>query len=127
MCREEAWLRCSAMFAHYWLRSGKAQSRAGALAIKAAAQLAWAMPAVLALVLAGCSKEEAPDAGAPEVLVTPVQQAQVPITNEWIGTVQGMVNANISAKVSGFVLSQDYTEGNLVKAGHCLLYTSRCV
>ncbi|MGA2053611.1 MAG: efflux RND transporter periplasmic adaptor subunit, partial [Opitutales bacterium] len=39
---------------------------------------------------------------------------------EWIGTIQGMINANISAKVSGFVLSRNYTEGTMVKKGQLL-------
>ncbi len=81
---------------------------------------AVAMLAVVTLGLAGCSKEAAPDGGPPEVLVTKVTQGDVPVTSEWIGTIQGMVNANISAKVSGFVLSKNYVEGSLVTPGQVL-------
>src|SRR4029077_1048792 len=44
----------------------------------------------------------------------------VPIHREWIGTLDGMVNAAIKAQVSGYLLTQDYTEGSFVKKGQLL-------
>ncbi len=76
--------------------------------------------AVVALNLAGCQKPFVPTVTAPDVLVTKAQVENVPVTAEWIGTVQGMVTANISAKVQGYVLSKDYKEGSTVKAGQVL-------
>src|SRR5438477_6370880 len=67
---------------------------------------------------AGCSKKS-PDANttAPEVLVTEVTPRDVPIVQEWVATLDGLVNATISARVSGHLISQDYKEGTAVKKG----------
>jgi RND family efflux transporter MFP subunit len=70
---------------------------------------------------AGCSKK--PDkaiAGPPEVLVTPVTRKDEPITEEWVATLDGFVNASISALVSGHLISQNYKEGTAVKNGDLL-------
>ena len=76
---------------------------------------------VVVLVL-GCSKpSEAPQAAAPlEVEVAQVEQQDVPIQSEWIGTLDGMVNAEIRAQVSGYLLNQNYTEGSFVRKGQIL-------
>jgi membrane fusion protein (multidrug efflux system) len=52
--------------------------------------------------------------------VANVEQRDVPIYNEWIGTLDGFVNADIKAQVSGYLLKQDYTEGSFVKQGQLL-------
>ena len=54
------------------------------------------------VLVRGCSKRaEAPQAAAPlEVEVAQVEQQDVPIQSEWIGTLDGMVNAEIRAQVS---------------------------
>jgi membrane fusion protein (multidrug efflux system) len=44
----------------------------------------------------------------------------VPIYGEWIGTLEGMVNADIKAQVSGYLLKQDYIEGSFVRTGQLL-------
>jgi len=49
-----------------------------------------------------------------------VEQRDVPIYREWIGTLDGMVNAEIKAEVSGYLLSQNYAEGSFVKKGQLL-------
>ncbi len=46
-----------------------------------------------------------------EVLVADVQQKDVPLYREWIGTVDGFVNAEIKAQVTGYLVKQAYTEG----------------
>src|SRR5882724_12100802 len=56
----------------------------------------------------------------PEVAVAEVEQKDVPIYSEWIGTLDGMVNAEIRAQVSGYLLSKNYTEGLLVRKGQSL-------
>jgi membrane fusion protein (multidrug efflux system) len=53
----------------------------------------------------------------PEIGVARVVQKDVPIYREWIGTLDGMVNAAIKAQVSGYVLMPNYTEGSVVKIG----------
>jgi membrane fusion protein (multidrug efflux system) len=82
--------------------------------------VAAGLAAAVALALGGCSKPGESSATLPDVQVTKVIQGDVPVTGEWIGTIQGMINANISAKVSGFVLSRNYTEGTIVKKGQLL-------
>jgi len=56
----------------------------------------------------------------PNVEVMTVEQKDVPIYSEWIGTTDGMVNAEIRAQVAGYLLRQDYKEGALVKKGQLL-------
>src|ERR1051325_3896497 len=69
--------------------------------------------------LAGCSesKSATQQAPPPEVEVVQAEQKDVPIYGEWIGTLDGMVNADIKAQVSGYLLKQDYTEGSPVRKG----------
>src|SRR5688572_7078701 len=55
-----------------------------------------------------------------EVEVISVQQSNVPIYKEWIGTTDGMVNAEIKAQVTGYLLRQNFKEGSLVKKGQLL-------
>jgi RND family efflux transporter MFP subunit len=56
----------------------------------------------------------------PEVQVAQVEQADVPIYGEWIGTLDGLVNADVRAQVTGYLLQQGYQEGAFVKAGQLL-------
>jgi membrane fusion protein (multidrug efflux system) len=49
--------------------------------------------------------------------VAPVLQQDVPVAQEWIGSLDGFVNAQIRAQVSGYLLKQDYREGTLVHRG----------
>ena len=59
-------------------------------------------------------------APVPEVAVVQVEQKDVPIYSEWIGTLDGMVNAEIKAQVTGYLLSKNYTEGSFVRKGQLL-------
>ena len=62
-----------------------------------------------------------PQAEGPlEVEVAQVEQKDVPIYKEWIGTLDGLVNAEIKAQVSGYLISKNYTEGTFVKKGQLL-------
>ena len=56
----------------------------------------------------------------PDVLVAQVEQKDVPIYGEWIGTLDGLVNADVRAQVSGYLLRQGYQEGAFVKKGQLL-------
>jgi membrane fusion protein, multidrug efflux system len=77
--------------------------------------------AALLLLLVGCEKKEAaPQAGPPEVLVAEVAQQDVPIFQEWVAQLNGSVNADITPKVQGYLLKQDYQNGYLVKKGDLL-------
>jgi membrane fusion protein (multidrug efflux system) len=73
------------------------------------------------LVVAGDTKK--PVQAAPQPLgveVVKVEQKDVPLYSEWIGTTDGMVNADIRAQVSGYLLKKDYTEGAFVRQGQLL-------
>src|SRR5579859_2502724 len=74
------------------------------------------------LVATGCSQSTSATKPAPppDVEVVQVEQKDVPIYGEWIGTLDGLVNADIKAQVSGYLLRQDYTEGAPVRKGQLL-------
>jgi len=75
----------------------------------------------LLLTLAACEKqEEKPKPGPPEVLVAEVAQQNVPVVREWVAQLNGPVNADITPKVQGYLLRQDYQNGFFVKKGQLL-------
>lgn len=78
----------------------------------------------LAIVPTGCAKKNAaapPATMAPlQVSVVRVQQADVPLMGEWVGTLDGFVNAQIQPQVSGYLIRQDYREGSVVSKGQVL-------
>jgi len=55
-----------------------------------------------------------------DVEVVQVEQKDVPIFGEWIGTLDGLVNADVRAQVTGYLLQQGYQEGAFVKKGQLL-------
>jgi membrane fusion protein (multidrug efflux system) len=57
---------------------------------------------------------------APEVEVAEVEQKDVPIFREWIGTLDGFTNADVRAQVTGYILKQGYQEGAFVRQGQLL-------
>ncbi|HXN18579.1 MAG TPA: efflux RND transporter periplasmic adaptor subunit [Candidatus Binatus sp.] len=61
-----------------------------------------------------------PPGGTPTVEVVQVEQKDVPIYGEWIGTLDGFVNADVRAQVTGYLLRQGYQEGSFVKQGQLL-------
>jgi RND family efflux transporter MFP subunit len=75
---------------------------------------------VILLGSLGCGKSEQPQARPPEVAVARVEQRDVPISKEWVGTLDGMVNAQIRAQVTGYLLRQNYQEGSFIKKGQLL-------
>jgi len=78
--------------------------------------------AVTLLSSAGCtSKTSAASAPPPpDVEVAVVLQKDIPVEREWIGTLDGTVNAAIKAQVTGYLLTQNYTEGSFVRKGQSL-------
>ena len=71
--------------------------------------------------LSGCKGKSHVDApGPPLVEVTTVTQADVPIYHDWIGVLEGFVNAHIRAQVAGYLISQNYKEGDPIKKGDLL-------
>jgi RND family efflux transporter MFP subunit len=85
--------------------------------------LGFLMVLVFVTVLgAGCERRVASASAppAPTVEVMPVIQKDVPVQGEWVGTLEGYVNAQISPQVSGYLIRQDYHEGAFVKRGQVL-------
>ena len=79
--------------------------------------------AVLLLNWLGCSNGKVRAAAPPPppvVEVAPVIQKDVPLQGEWIGTLEGYVNAQIQPQVSGYLIRQHYHEGGLVRKGQLL-------
>jgi len=81
--------------------------------------------ALTTALLAGCNDHAQPAAaaggmGAMPVDVITVQQSDVPVSNDWVGTLDGFVNANIQPQVSGYLIKQNYREGSVVQKGQVL-------
>ena len=70
----------------------------------------------------GCRDKSAQAGKLPavDVEVVEVEQKDIPIYGEWIGTLDGLVNADVKAQVTGYLLQQAYTEGSFVKKGQLL-------
>jgi RND family efflux transporter MFP subunit len=71
---------------------------------------------------AGCERPvaSAPSPAPAVVEVTPAIQKDVPLEGEWVGTLDGYVNAQIQPHVSGYLIRQDYLEGGFVRQGQVL-------
>jgi membrane fusion protein, multidrug efflux system len=90
----------------------------------AASLFAQAMVGAILLLLVGGAvpgcKKEAKVAGPTEVEVAEVARQDVKVSQEWVGSMDGSVNAVIRAQVQGYLTKQVYTEGQLVKKGQTL-------
>src|SRR5712664_3365716 len=76
----------------------------------------------LSLLSIGCGEKNA-QAGKPAAVgveVAQVEQKDVPIYGEWIGTLDGLVDADVKAQVTGYLLKQAYVEGSFVRMGQLL-------
>lgn len=77
------------------------------------------------LILSGCDRQSGEAEGNAKnqpltVEVSAVTQRDVPIYREWVGSLDGMVNAQIHAQVTGYLIRRHYEEGQLVKQGQLL-------
>lgn len=89
--------------------------------MKRASSIYWAAFSVLTAFTA-CEKRapEANSAGPPEVLVTDVVQKEVPVFRQWVGTVNGIQNAEVRARTEGYLTTISYQQGGYVKQGDVL-------
>ncbi len=78
--------------------------------------------AAVALALCGtsCGQKPAPAPAPPKVQVLTIAPRDVPIFQQWIGTMDGYPNAQIRAQVTGYLVKQDYVEGGKVRQGDLL-------
>lgn len=85
--------------------------------------LVLATAGIFLIVLVGCGeKAPPPKPGPPDVEVATVLQQSVPIYAEYVAQLNGPVNAEITPKVQGYLLQQNYQNGFFVKKGQ-LLFT----
>ena len=75
---------------------------------------------VCMLLVTSCHRQAPVVPPPPEVQIITVAPTNVPIFEEWIGTLDGYVNAQIHAQVTGYLLAQNYAEGTEVKKGDLL-------
>jgi len=75
----------------------------------------------LSLAMVACEEAKKPPAPAPPtVYIAAVERRDVPVTIEAVGTLDGYDNAEIRARVRGFLRTQGYKDGSSVKAGQAL-------
>lgn len=75
----------------------------------------------LVALLVSCEKKAEQGAAPPvPVTVTPITQKDVYVSRTWVGLLNGYQNADIRAQVNGYLLTQNYKEGSLVKKGTIL-------
>jgi membrane fusion protein (multidrug efflux system) len=84
------------------------------------ARTCFTLVALATLFASECAKKEAPPPPTPSVEVATVTQKDVPIFQEWIGSLDGFVNAEIRPQIEGYLLKQNYREGFPVRAGEAL-------
>src|SRR6266581_4652618 len=73
------------------------------------------------IYLAGCKRKVDTHPPPPMIVeVIEVKGQDVPVYHDWIGTLEGLVNAQIRAQVTGYLLAQKYREGDPVKKGDLL-------
>jgi membrane fusion protein (multidrug efflux system) len=83
--------------------------------------LALSLIPAATLMISGCQKEEKAGPPPPPVVeVAEVVPKDVPIFAEWVGTLDGFVNATIRAQVQGYLIKQNYREGDFVRQGQVL-------
>lgn len=78
------------------------------------------VPLAMLVAFLGCGKSDPPKPRPPEVEVVQVEQKDVPIWKEWIGILEGLVNAQIKPQVTGYLLRQTYKDGAFVKKDQLL-------
>lgn len=75
---------------------------------------------MVAVVVTGCEKKQAVVPPPPVVEVVTVTAKDVPLYQQWVGALDGNINAVIKPQVTGYLIKQNYTEGQLVKKGQIL-------
>ena len=78
------------------------------------------LTAVIFCLPTACDRKDAKDTSPPTVQVAQVIRQDVPVYTEWIGTTDGMVNAVIRPQVQGYLIRQNYREGDFVTKGKIL-------
>jgi membrane fusion protein, multidrug efflux system len=100
------------------------ESKRRKIALNVAAAAAWAgLLTIAGTLLAGCESPRVSANAAPQAMpvsVVKAEQSEVPVTGEWVGTLDGYVNAQIQPQANGYLVRQDYREGAQVEKGQVL-------
>jgi membrane fusion protein (multidrug efflux system) len=89
--------------------------------LRLAVSVSMAVMSLFFFLMVGCGKEKKERDSSPlTVQVAEVVRQNVPAYTEWIGTTDGKVNATIRAQVQGYLIKQNYREGDFVKKGQIL-------
>ena len=75
---------------------------------------------LLSLAACGQSRAAPPPPPPPAVAVVGVVERDLPLTSEWIATLDGYVNEQIRPEVTGYLVRREYREGALVRKGDVL-------
>lgn len=89
---------------------------------RTSARAALLLTGAAVLFTAGCDSKPpaAPPMGSLPVSAVTVQQGDVAMNNQWVGTMDGFVNAQIQPQVTGYLIRQNYREGSVVSKGQVL-------
>src|SRR5689334_8211037 len=84
--------------------------------------LGASMVGAMVIIAAGCGDASRAAAPPPPPLVKAEQvvERDVPVSVEYVGSLVGYITAQIRARVAGHLMSQNYAEGSVVKAGDVL-------
>ena len=72
-----------------------------------------------ALPISGCKKQDEPAApqAAPAVTTTAAVKRPVELVRTWTGALDGSQNVDVRPRVSGYLQTRGYAEGQMVKKG----------
>jgi len=100
------------------------QFKPGSMVLRVAAVVLCAgLLALSSALVTGCDSRSVSAKSVPPpmpVSVVKAEQSEVPLTGEWVGTLDGYVNAQIQPQANGYLVRQDYREGTEVKKGQVL-------
>jgi membrane fusion protein, multidrug efflux system len=75
---------------------------------------------LLIFTVSACGKKKPAPPPPPTVEVVDLVRQDVPVYLEWVASMDGSVNANIRPQVNGYLISQNYKEGDVVRKGQLL-------
>jgi RND family efflux transporter MFP subunit len=67
-----------------------------------------------AVLMAGCAQKTPAAMSPPTVSVVTVTQKDIPISGDWVATLDGFTTAQIQPEVTGYLIKQNYREGSYV-------------
>lgn len=75
---------------------------------------------LLSLFFAGCKKTEQVPHETPTIIYEHPVTMDIPVTGSWVGHLDGVDNASIVPQITGYLQTQNYANGAIVKKGEVL-------